>query len=147
MAVDYAEFLNTDLSFQNFDDELAHYDSIYGEPDGAMLMAMSETGDCAGCVGLRRIDDDTCEMKRLFVYDAYRGTGIGRALITEFMGQAGKRGYTRIRLDTFPTMKTALRLYEKFGFYRIEAYRYNPNPEAVFLECRITAKQKPGPTL
>ncbi len=146
MAGDYAEFLNTDLSFQNFEDELKHVASINGEPDGAMLIAMSETSHCAGCVGLRRFDSKTCEMKRLFVYDMYRGTGIGKMLVKEFMKHAEIKGYHRARLDTFPTMTAALRLYEKFGFYRIESYRYNPDPEAVFLERLIYPQLQPAQT-
>ncbi len=136
LTLDYAEYIGTDLSFQNFDGEMKNFNTVYGKPNGAMIIARSKTGKCAGGVGIRRIDDETCEMKRLYVYEKFHGIGTGRMLVERSIHEAEKLGYARIRLDTFPRMKAALHLYETLGFYAIAPYRYNPDP-AVYLEYTI----------
>jgi len=76
---EYADGLGINLCFQNFDRELAELPGVYAPPDGRLFLALHE-GRVAGCVGLRRLDDETCEMKRLYVRPEFRGLGMGRAL-------------------------------------------------------------------
>jgi GNAT superfamily N-acetyltransferase len=129
LFLEYAASLGVDLSFQNFDDELAHLGEFYE----CILVA----GDADGCVALRRIDDRVCEMKRLYVRPAARGRGLGRALAEAIIGEARRRGYERMRLDTLPQMRTAMVLYEELGFTDIDPYRFNPVEGSRFLELPI----------
>jgi GNAT superfamily N-acetyltransferase len=129
---EYASSLAFALDFQGFDRELAELPGAYAPPRGALLLARGE-----GCVGLRPIDETTCELKRLYVRPAARGTGLGRRLAEAVIAEARTLGYKRMRLDTVPGMDAAQSLYEQLGFREIAAYRPNPIPGALFLELEL----------
>lgn len=135
---DYAQWLDLDLCFQNFDQELQTFPAMYGAGTGIFLLAFAEN-DLAGGVGLRRLDEQICEMKRLYVYDKFKGSGAGRLLCQELIDKARELGYRRMRLDTLPRMVAANRLYEKLGFRDIPAYRYNPDPTTRYMELNLYA--------
>jgi putative acetyltransferase len=124
---EYADGLGVDLSFQDFEAELA-------DPLGFYEVVLLAEG---GCVALRRIDDETCEMKRLYVRPAARGGGLGRRLAEAVVAEARERRYVRMLLDTLPTMAAARALYASLGFRETEPYRYNPVPGTTFLELTL----------
>jgi GNAT superfamily N-acetyltransferase len=124
----YAAELDVDLAFQDFETELA-------DPLGFYDLVLLAPG---GCAALRRIDEKTCEMKRLYVDPGARGTGLGHALAETLIAHARARGYDRMRLDTLPTMSAARKLYAALGFEEIEAYRYNPVPGTTYFELDLT---------
>ncbi len=125
---EYADSLGVDLSFQDFESEV-------GDPFGFYeLVLLTEDG----CVALRHIDEHTCEMKRLYVRPAARGSGLGRRLAEAVIAAGRERGYDRMLLDTLPSMAAAQRLYESLGFRETAAYRHNPVPGATFLELELS---------
>lgn len=135
---EYAEWLDVDLCFQSFDEELANVETIYSQPDGALLLAYYDK-QIAGCVGVRKLETDVCEMKRLYVKPEFQGFGIGKNLIVAITERARKLEYERMRLDTLPMMERAQKLYAAFGFKKIPAYRYNPDPNTVFMELDLAS--------
>ena len=130
---EYAQSLGLDLSFQDFEAELASLPGKYAPPQGALLIARHDGTSCA-CVALRTIDAECCEMKRLYVQPARRGLGIGRQLVERILDEARAEGYRRMRLDTLSTMVSAVALYRCFGFRDIAPYIFNPIPGALFME-------------
>ena len=124
---EYADSLEVDLSFQDFESELADPLGFYE----VVLLAKD------GCVALRRIDEHTCEMKRLYVRPVTRGSALGRRLAEAVIAEARARGYKRMLLDTLPSMMAAQRLYESLGFRETAAYRHNPVAGATFLELLL----------
>jgi ribosomal protein S18 acetylase RimI-like enzyme len=133
---EYADSLGVDLCFQGFEKELAGLPGDCAPPDGHLYLVYAE-GKPAACVGLRKIADGICEMKRLYVRPLHRGRGIGRQLVLQLIEDARALGYTKMRLDTLPSMKRAQELYSAMGFKPIEPYRPKPVPGAKFLELDI----------
>jgi putative acetyltransferase len=122
------------LAQQGFERELAALPGAYAPPGGALLLARV-AGEPAGCVALKPLaEPGVCEMKRLYVRPAFRATGLGRTLAERIVAAAVGAGYTRMRLDTLPSMTAAQRLYRALGFRDVAPYCDNPVPGAVFLE-------------
>ena len=135
----YARSLDFDLSFQGFAVELAGLPGDYAPPAGCLLLAM-ENGETMGCVALRKIGEGICEMKRLFIGPEQRGKGIGLLLAEAVIQEAKRLGYDQMRLDTVPSMTSAISLYRSLGFREISSYCHNPVPGAKFFELQL----KPG---
>ena len=127
------------LCFQNFDQELAALPGEYVPPGGALLLARDggEAHAAAGCVALRRVDAGTGEMKRMFVREGYRGSGLGRNLAIAVIEEARKRHYSRIVLDTLPKLATAIALYRTLGFVEIDPYLACPTPGAICFGLKL----------
>jgi putative acetyltransferase len=133
LFTEYVASLGVDLSFQNFEQELAGLPGDYAAPDGCLLIATQE-GQAVGCIALRKWEGKVCEMKRLYVRPQFRGLNAGRKLTEAVIAAAQELGYKRMRLDTLPTMKRAQGLYESLGFREIPPYRHNPIAGTSFLE-------------
>jgi ribosomal protein S18 acetylase RimI-like enzyme len=136
LVEEYAASLNLDLAFQNFAQELAHFEYEYSAPSGAFLLAL-HSGSCVGCVGLRKFSDGVGEIKRLYVAPGARGLGLGQALARGIVDEGRKLHYPRLVLDTLPTMLAAQSLYRALGFKPIAPYRYNPVAGTAFLELQL----------
>lgn len=133
----YAASLPVDLGYQDFAAELAGLPGKYAEPKGALLLARDPAGAPLGCIALRPLDGETCEMKRLFLLPEARGMGLGRALAEAIITAARDRGYRELRLDTLPSMTSAIALYEGLGFERIEPYYAPTPPGTVFMALAL----------
>ena len=137
---EYAQSLRVDLCFQNIDEELATLPGEYAPPRGALFMAVID-GKPAGCVALRPLDTadypNAAEMKRLFVPDRYRGSGLGRELAEAALDAAREAGYSSVLLDTLDDMEAARSLYEDLGFHEIPPYYHNPIAGAHYLKADL----------
>jgi GNAT superfamily N-acetyltransferase len=133
---EYADSLGVDLSFQGFEDELASLPSEYAPPAGRLLLGLLD-GDLAACVALRPFGERDGELKRLYVRDRARRTGLGRLIAEAAISAANEIGYERMLLDTLPAMEAARQLYRSLGFEEVDAYRYNPVQGTSFMALRI----------
>src|SRR3984957_7075366 len=114
---------------KEFDAELASLPGKYTPPDGQLFLACCDD-EPAGCVALRRIDAQACEMKRMFLYPQFQGRGIGRRLGEAVIRDARAAGYATMRLDTSWRQREAQALYSKLGFQRIDPY-YDAPPAII----------------
>ncbi|HEY2068519.1 MAG TPA: GNAT family N-acetyltransferase [Rhizomicrobium sp.] len=131
---DYADGLSVDLAYQDFAGELASLPGAYAPPRGAILIARVDDR-AVGCVAMRPMSQPgACEMKRLHVREATRGTGLGRALAEAIIDTARAAGYRCLRLDTLPDMQAAQALYRALGFEPIPAYYDTPVSGTLFME-------------
>lgn len=134
---EYAAWLNIDLGFQNFSDELQDLQNMYALPEGGILLSKNEN-EFTGCIAIRKIDTETAELKRMYVKPAFQQKGIGARLLHEAILLAKEYGYKKIRLDTLSNMTPAIKLYKNVGFYEIPAYYFNPESTAVYFEKILT---------
>lgn len=139
----YFQFLSQehglDISYQGIEEELATLPGKFAPPDGRLILAVTSE-QSVGCAALRRIDDQACELKRMFVLPQFRGQGIGKALARKLIDDARTIGYECMRLDTGNFLAAAIQLYDSLGFQIIEPY--NDVPEdlqkiAIFMELRL----------
>jgi GNAT superfamily N-acetyltransferase len=134
---EYEAWLGLDLCFQGFEAELNGLPGKYALPDGRLFLARD--GDVAlGCAALRKLDDDVCEMKRLYLRAEARGKGLGNALVENLIDAARSIGYRKMRLDTHPPkMGKAVSIYTAHGFRPIPAYYNNPHDDVLFMELLL----------
>lgn len=124
------------LDVQNYNEELAHLEMKYGQPHGRLYLAYFD-GKVAGCIGLRKIDEQSCEMKRLYVRPQFRGKKVGEQLIQRIIADAKEIGYSYMLLDTLPFLKTAIHMYKRLGFYTIKRYNDSPMNTSIYMKLDL----------
>jgi putative acetyltransferase len=133
---EYWTSLGFDRETFGFGEEIDSLPGAYVRPGGRLALAIL-SDQPVGCIALRRLDNNSCEMKRLFVRQAARGKGVALALLTWLVAEARLQGYSAMLADTLPAMTDALRLYERFGFKRVEPYSAKPTPGAIYLQLKL----------
>ena len=136
LFTEYAEWLNIDLSFQHFEEELAAVQKMYNHEAGGIIL-VKEAGEFIACVAVRKSEPGIAELKRMYVKSAFQQMGIGKQLLDAALLLARSCGYKKIRLDTLNTMLPAMKLYADNGFYEIPAYYFNPEKTAVYFEKEL----------
>ena len=136
LFLEYQADAGVDLCFQGFAEELETLPGSYATPAGRLLLAVDDAL-VLGCVALRPLQGHECEMKRLYVRPHARGSGLGRLLTLSVLDEARAAGYRRVRLDTLPSMGTAIELYRSLGFQDVAPYRPNPIPGALYLALEL----------
>src|SRR5215468_9100931 len=137
LFLEYEKALGISLCFQGFDKELAGLPGKYAPPSGRLLLA-TYGGALAGCVAIHALEPGIGEMKRLFLRPAFRGKGLGQAMVDAIVAEARAIGYQRLRLDTIePLMKSAVAMYRRMGFREIPPYCANPCEGALYMELEL----------
>ncbi|MDN6255866.1 MAG: GNAT family N-acetyltransferase, partial [Tetragenococcus koreensis] len=124
------------LAIQNYNDELENLEEKYGLPEGRLYLAYYDS-KLAGCIGLKKLDNIHCEMKRLYVRPAFRRKHIGSHLIDRTIEEARQIGYQHMLLDTLPFLKAAVFNYKKHGFYEIESYNDSPIENSIYMQLDL----------
>jgi len=125
---EYARMVDEPCCFAGFDEEVRSLPQGYE----ALFLARG-----AGCVALRRLDRATAEIKRLYVREAHRGTGLGRGLTGAAIVAAREQKCSRVVLDSLPKMREAIALYRSLGFHEIAPYLEQPTPGAICFELTL----------
>ena len=130
---EYVRWLDMDLSYRGFEDEMRSFGQMYSLPSG-MFFIVEVDGEVAGCGGLLRHSDEVAEVKRLYVRPAYRGLSLGEQIMARVVGKAKSLGFAKLVLDSVPQTAFAQKLYERMGFTETEPYYANPVAGTRFLE-------------
>jgi putative acetyltransferase len=134
---EYVASPSVSLAFQNYEAEFAALPGKYAAPEGCLLLAWKGQA-VVGCAALRRIDETTCEMKRVYVRPEARGESLGRRLIERILDEARAAGYSRICLDVLPEFAAAQRIYESLGFQASAPVTFNPVPGTKYLALELS---------
>jgi putative acetyltransferase len=139
---EYAAWLEFNLCFQGFEEEMQSLQGKYAPPAGRLLLALWD-GKPAGVIALRPLEEtEICEMKRLYVRPEFRGHNIGRLLAQQVIREAAEIGYSRMRLDTVRgKMDAAIAMYRELGFKEIDPYYHTPIGNMLFMELALTRSQ------
>jgi len=138
LFLEYETYLDVDLCFQSFQEELAGLPGKYAPPEGMLLLAWDGL-ESAGCGALRKFNHGICEMKRLYVKPKYRGLGLGTTLARRLIDGAVLIGYSTMLLDTLDRLKAAMKIYESLGFVRTDPYYQNPLTDVVYWKLDLTS--------
>jgi putative acetyltransferase len=138
---EYVAWLNIDMAFQNFDQEMAQIDQHYSLPRG-MFWVLQLSGQLVGGVGFKHLDATTAEVKRLYVQPAYRGQQWGDALMRTVIDATRELGYQRLVLDTVPQTAGSHALYQRLGFVPIAPYYSGPTLATEFFQLALRSAQR-----
>ena len=136
MLVEHDAAFKAYLNIQNYDDEIEHLEHKYGLPEGRLYL-LRRDGKSAGCIALRKLDNERCEMKRLYVRPEYRGEKLGEVLVRKIIGDAREIGYKHMMLDTLPFLESAIHMYKKLGFYETDCYNDSPMDTTIFMRLDL----------
>lgn len=124
------------LDYQGYEAEFADLPGKYARPHGRLMVAERD-GALDGCVALRMVSAEICEMKRLYVRPRARGLRIGHRLVTRLIEEARDAGYAEMRLDVLAEFEQARALYRSLGFVAADPVSFNPLPGTDFLGLRL----------
>ena len=133
---EYHKMLGVNLCFQNYDDEMNTLPGKYSLPDGRLYLIYCDR-QLAGCIALRRYDENRCEMKRLYVRPQFRGLHCGQFLVERIIQDAQSIGYQEMLLDTLTSLKSAVNLYRKMAFEEIPPYYDNPLQDVLYFKLKL----------
>ena len=114
LFIEYSKIKGAESCFVSFGNELDNLGTFYS---GGALLVGCENGTPVGCIAIRKVDENTCEAKRLFIKPAYRGKGYARILLESMLSKARELGFETVSLTTKPSvMPVAYGLYGRMGF-------------------------------
>ncbi len=128
----FADQLPISLAFQGFDAEMQTLASIY-----EIILLAEIDGQAVGALALKKHDDDTCEMKRMYVAPNGRGLGLGKRLSERLIMEAKSRGYKIMLLDSLKRLTHAIALYQHLGFQERQPYNFNPEDDVVYMQKKL----------
>lgn len=137
LIIEYTDSLGRNLDFQDLGDELKNFPGKYMPPNGKLLVALTECEEVIGCVAYSKHSEIRCEMKRLYVKPEYRKLKVGEKLVKAIIEEAKEDGFKEMVLDTLSPMKSAIGLYKKLGFIKIDAYYDNPMDDVIYMKLDL----------
>ena len=124
------------LKIQNYDEEIKNLEKKYGRPHGRLYIVFCDEKP-AGCIALRKLDNERCEMKRLYIKPEFRGNNLGNKLIEKIINDGKEIGYKYMLLDTLPFLKNAIYRYKQYGFYEIPRYNDSPSEDTIYMQLDL----------
>ena len=124
------------LKSQNYDEEIKNLEKKYGRPHGRLYIVFCDEKP-AGCIALKKLDNERCEMKRLYIKPEFRGNNLGNKLIEKIIDEGKEIGYKYMLLDTLPFLKNAIHRYKQYGFYEIPRYNDSPSDDTIYMQTDL----------
>jgi len=119
------------------DADLADIEQSYFTRGGTFLVLEDQDGSIIGAYGLYPIENQTCELRKMYLHKPHRGKGLGKLLLDSALAEARKAGFGRMTLETASVLKEAIALYESYGFVEYEPDHLSTRcDQAYFLQLR-----------
>ena len=134
--IEYVDMLGLSLAFQHIQEELDNPLAFYPYEHGGLYLIYWHN-ELAGCIALRRMNENNCEIKRLYVRKQFRGHKLGEKALDYILNEAIRMGYDTAYCDTLVSKGTAVKLYKKMGFVEVEPYYMNPLPDVIYLRKNL----------
>ncbi|CAN5575924.1 hypothetical protein BH10ACI2_BH10ACI2_04960 [soil metagenome] len=115
------------------DSDLADIEQNYFCSGGVFEIIEGPKGDLLGTCGLFRIDDETCELRKMYFVPAIREQGLGRLILDRAVRHARRLGYRSIMLETTTVLEQAIRLYTRFGFVRTHTHNVSDRIDQTYI--------------
>jgi len=135
---EYVGSTSVNLDFQENESEFANLSQKYDIPGAGIFLAWLE-GEVVGCAAYRKVNDSTCELKRVYVRPSARGHRLGSVLLERVLKDAKASNYKKMSLDVLLEFETALALYQSYGFKPDKPVTFNPIPGTAFLSLELRA--------
>jgi GNAT superfamily N-acetyltransferase len=117
LFLEYSQIKGAEGCFVSFDKELADLEAFYS---GGALLVGYEAGLPVSCIAIKKLDNKTCEAKRLFIKPEYRGNGYARIMLNTMLDKARELGFSEVTFTTKPSvMQIGYGLYKRMGFEEV----------------------------
>ncbi len=117
LFIEYSHIQGAESCFVSFDKELSDLSGFY--KGGSMLVGYEDEKPVA-CIAVKKIDEDVCEAKRLFIKTEFRGNGYARIMLETMLDKAKELGFKQVRFTTKPSvMQIGYGLYKRMGFEEV----------------------------
>jgi ribosomal protein S18 acetylase RimI-like enzyme len=114
------------------DADLADVPRSYQDRGGVFRVLVDEENRIVGCAGLYPLGPGVVELRKMYFRPAIRGQGLGRALLDDLLGEARRREFTRIELETASNLTAAIALYQRAGFVETDGDRHSCRCDRTF---------------
>ena len=115
------------------DVDLNNIEQSYFERGGVFYVLEEEDGTIIASYGLYLIDDQTCELRKMYLHKAHRGKGLGKLLMEDALAKARQIGFKKMTLETASVLKEAISLYKKYGFVEYEPEHMSSRCDQAFV--------------
>lgn len=136
LFVELSTCLDFAILFRSMQNELENLSQAYTPPEGCLHFAVVDM-QIVGCSAVKKIDQHTCEFKRLYVLPGFRKKGIGKTLARTAINEATKLGYKTMQLTTVPSMKPAIAVYSSLVFRLIEP-KHGQSTKSLYMKLALT---------
>jgi putative acetyltransferase len=126
-----AEF-NFPVEAEGIDADLAGVPGTYHSRGGVFRVVEDDNGVVVGCAGLYPMSNNSVELRKMYFRPEIRGKGMGRKLLDDLIGEAQRRKFDRIELETASNLTTAIALYQRAGFVETEGPKHSCRCDRTF---------------
>ncbi len=115
------------------DADIKDIEQSYFERGGTFYVLEEKDGSIIGAYGLYPVDRQTCELRKMYLHNSYRGKGLGKLLLEDALSKARQIGFKKMTLETASVLKEAISLYKSYGFVEYQPEHLSSRCDQAFV--------------